>query len=54
MNCPKCGKKQVKVIDSRTLEDNHVRRERACYKCGYCFITYEVTAVEYRNIKEQK
>ena len=44
MNCPKC-KTDTKVIDSRPIEDNKIRRRRECLKqkCGYRFTTIEIT-----------
>lgn len=48
MKCPKCGKKEkLRVLDTRTTPENHVRRERACYGCGHYFTTYEIPSAEY-------
>ncbi|MEM9445728.1 MAG: transcriptional regulator NrdR [Verrucomicrobiota bacterium] len=42
MRCPKCGKIEDKVIDSRTWKDGAViRRRRECLHCGNRFTTYE-------------
>ena len=42
MRCPKCGKIEDKVIDSRTWKDGAViRRRRECLTCGNRFTTYE-------------
>ena len=42
MNCPFCGFKEDKVVDSRaTAEDSAIRRRRECLKCGQRFTTYE-------------
>jgi len=42
MNCPNCGYKEDKVVDSRsTAEDSAIRRRRECIKCGQRFTTYE-------------
>jgi len=42
MNCPYCGFKDDKVVDSRaTAEDSAIRRRRECLKCGQRFTTYE-------------
>jgi transcriptional repressor NrdR len=42
MNCPHCGYKEDKVVDSRsTAEDSAIRRRRECLKCGRRFTTYE-------------
>ena len=53
MNCPKCGQK-VQTMDTRTTCENHVRRTRACYKCGYVFTTYEIPATEYGMYTKEK
>ena len=42
MICPKCFKKQLKVVDSRSLSKlNSIRRRRECEYCDYRFTTYE-------------
>ncbi len=42
MKCPKCGKIESKVIDSRAVrEDTAIRRRRECSECNYRFTTYE-------------
>ena len=42
MRCPKCGRLDDKVIDSRaSREGSVIRRRRECTKCGYRFTTYE-------------
>lgn len=41
MRCPFCGKEDTKVIDSRLLDDNSIRRRRLCEKCNKRFTTYE-------------
>lgn len=41
MKCPKCESK-TKVMDSRLIEFNRVRRRRRCKECGYRFSTLEV------------
>jgi transcriptional repressor NrdR len=42
MNCPNCGFKEDKVVDSRaTAENSAIRRRRECLKCGQRFTTYE-------------
>jgi transcriptional repressor NrdR len=42
MNCPYCGFKEDKVVDSRaTAEDSAIRRRRECLKCGQRYTTYE-------------
>jgi len=42
MKCPKCGKIESKVIDSRVVrDDTAIRRRRECSECNYRFTTYE-------------
>src|ERR1700747_2213612 len=42
MNCPFCGHKQDRVIDSReSKEGDLIRRRRECLKCPRRFTTYE-------------
>jgi transcriptional repressor NrdR len=42
VNCPYCGFKEDKVVDSRaTAENSAIRRRRECLKCGQRFTTYE-------------
>ena len=42
MRCPKCGRQDDKVIDSRTSrEGSTIRRRRECLKCSHRFTTYE-------------
>ena len=41
MRCPFCEKEDTKVIDSRLLEDNSIRRRRLCEACNKRFTTYE-------------
>jgi transcriptional repressor NrdR len=42
MRCPKCGRQDDKVIDSRaSREGASVRRRRQCLGCGHRFTTYE-------------
>ncbi len=40
MNCPFCGYRDSKVIDSRDINDG-IRRRRQCLSCGSRFTTYE-------------
>ena len=44
MNCPKCGS-GTRVIETRHLPENQVRRRRECLFCGSRFTTYEITQV---------
>jgi transcriptional repressor NrdR len=42
MRCPKCGRLDDKVIDSRaSREGSIIRRRRECLGCGSRFTTYE-------------
>lgn len=41
MDCPKCHKEDLTVIDSRDVDSNSIRRRRQCDKCGLRFTTYE-------------
>ena len=42
MRCPKCGRQEDRVIDSRaSREGATIRRRRECAGCGYRFTTYE-------------
>lgn len=42
MRCPKCGRVEDKVIDSRaSREASTIRRRRECLNCGHRFTTYE-------------
>jgi len=42
MKCPKCGRDDDKVLDSRAARDGAaIRRRRECLACGHRFTTYE-------------
>ena len=42
MKCPKCGKDDDKVLDSRAAREGAaIRRRRECCSCGHRFTTYE-------------
>lgn len=42
MKCPKCLNLDIKVVDSRPVEDAAaIRRRRECEKCNFRFSTYE-------------
>lgn len=42
MQCPKCGTKDTRVIDSRVSSSGlSIRRRRSCQNCGYRFSTTE-------------
>ena len=44
MNCPFCGHRQDRVVDSReSREGDVIRRRRQCLKCDRRFTTYERT-----------
>jgi transcriptional repressor NrdR len=40
MYCPNCKHTELKVVDSREVEDG-IRRRRECLGCGHRFTTYE-------------
>ena len=43
MKCPSCGSVDIKVVDSRPVEENNsIRRRRECLSCHGRFTTYEV------------
>lgn len=43
MKCPACGNPDLKVIDSRPIEEgNSIRRRRECLQCGKRFTTFEM------------
>jgi len=43
MDCPFCGEKDTKVVDSRlAAEGEQIRRRRECMRCTERFTTYEV------------
>lgn len=54
MNCPFCGHKQDKVVDSReSKEGDVIRRRRECLACERRFTTYErIDEVPYMVIKK--
>lgn len=41
MRCPFCQHDETKVIDSRTSQDQSIRRRRQCLSCERRFTTYE-------------
>jgi len=42
MKCPYCRSKRDKVVDSRSIRNNHaVRRRRECLRCHKRYTTYE-------------
>jgi transcriptional repressor NrdR len=54
MNCPFCGHRQDRVVDSReSREGDVVRRRRQCLKCERRFTTYErIDEVPYMVVKK--
>ena len=43
MKCPSCGSEDIKVVDSRPVDENNsIRRRRECLTCHNRFTTYEV------------
>ena len=43
MKCPACGNPDLKVIDSRPIEEGHsIRRRRECLQCAKRFTTFEM------------
>lgn len=42
MKCPYCHHTETKVTDSRSSENNSIRRRRECIGCARRFTTYEV------------
>lgn len=42
MKCPFCGDDNIRVVDSRSVDDsNAIRRRRQCDSCGRRFTTFE-------------
>ncbi len=54
MNCPFCGHRHDKVVDSReTKEGDVIRRRRQCLACDRRFTTYErIDEVPYMVVKK--
>lgn len=47
MKCPYCGDENLKVIDSRPVEDtNSIKRRRQCLACHKRFTTFEKIEIE--------
>jgi len=51
MNCTSCGK-STQVKDSRSHEDNQVRRRRVCISCKNSFYTLETRETEKINVNK--
>ena len=41
MKCPFCSKEDLKVLESRDVDDSKLRRRRECLECKNRFTTYE-------------
>ncbi len=54
VNCPFCGHKQDRVVDSReSREGDSIRRRRQCLKCRRRFTSYErIDEVPYMVVKK--
>jgi len=54
VNCPFCGHKEDRVVDSReSREGDAIRRRRHCLKCERRFTTYErIDEVPYMAVKK--
>lgn len=53
MRCPNCGSEEQVCIDSRMYKNNWQRRRRECNHCGTRWTTFEISAQEYRDLKER-
>lgn len=42
MRCIFCGCEESRVVDSRDLKDDAIRRRRECLRCGKRYTTYEM------------
>ena len=56
MKCPYCGYFDLKVLETRTVEEtNSIRRRRECLQCQQRFTTYEkVETISLIVIKRDK
>lgn len=54
MKCPYCSSDDIKVIDSRPVEENNaIRRRRQCNICGKRFTSYErIETIPFMVIKK--
>jgi transcriptional repressor NrdR len=41
VRCPSCMHEESKVIDSRSTQENAIRRRRECLECNFRFTTFE-------------
>ena len=53
MKCPKCKCKESYVIDTSD-EGSYIRRRRVCNKCGTRYSTFELSKLEYLDLKAVK
>ncbi|MBQ7190915.1 MAG: transcriptional repressor NrdR [Kiritimatiellae bacterium] len=54
MRCPKCGKDNDKVLDSRSARDGAViRRRRQCIDCQYRYTTFEEIVRDELRVKKR-
>jgi transcriptional repressor NrdR len=53
LECPFCSKEELKVLESRDVNEYKLRRRRECINCGGRFTTYEtIEAIHPRIIKK--
>ena len=45
MKCPFCSKEDLKVLESRDVDDSKLRRRRECLACKNRFTTYETIEI---------
>jgi transcriptional repressor NrdR len=54
MRCPKCGKSQDRVIDSREAREGaSIRRRRQCLSCNFRYTTYEEVEREELQVRKR-
>ena len=54
MKCPSCGSDDIKVVDSRPVDDNNsIRRRRICDDCNKCMQACPVNALEKEELNQQ-
>lgn len=49
MICKKCGSTNVRVIDSRVMDEDRIWRRRMCKGCGTRWTTWEVRVSDYHR-----
>ena len=52
MNCPECTSDNCMVVNSRQTEAYKRTRRYKCQECGSRFSTVEITAQEYRELRQ--